>query len=197
LINITLICIVRHGETDWNALGKLQGQTDIPLNITGIQQAQECRELLKKTNWDVIITSPLKRARQTAEIINRDLNVPLIEMSDLMERGFGDAEGMNLEERLSSFPNGDYSNQEDNGIFTKRVMAGIDQINDRFSGGKVLIVSHGAVINEILSNLSNGEIGSGKTDLINACINNISYCDNQYKIIDYNQISHLSLKKLE
>ena len=68
---MTKLCLVRHGETDWNSLGILQGRKDIPLNDTGILQAEECRELLKSTNWDVFITSPLKRTMETAEIINK------------------------------------------------------------------------------------------------------------------------------
>lgn len=63
----TSICLIRHGETDWNVLGKVQGRTDIPLNSTGIVQAEKCAELLKLSKWDVIITSPLKRAKETAE----------------------------------------------------------------------------------------------------------------------------------
>lgn len=57
---ITTICLVRHGQTDWNALGKLQGQTDIPLNELGKIQARQCGEFLSKNDWDVIISSPLK-----------------------------------------------------------------------------------------------------------------------------------------
>ena len=66
---ITKICIVRHGETDWNAQGRLQGRTDIPLNENGKVQAMKCGEFLAQNNWDAVITSPLKRARETAEII--------------------------------------------------------------------------------------------------------------------------------
>lgn len=57
---MTSICLIRHGETDWNALGKLQGRTDIYLNSKGILQAKECSQFLKASQWHVIITSPLK-----------------------------------------------------------------------------------------------------------------------------------------
>lgn len=189
---ITTICLVRHGETDWNALGKLQGRTDIQLNETGIIQAEECSEFLKSFKWDVIITSPLKRAKQTAEIINKNLNVPLIEMKEFLERDYGDAEGMVLEERISAFPDKSYPNQEDRLTLNNRIMTGIQEINQRYEENKILLIAHGAVINAILAVLSNGMIGSGKTKLINACISNIYFHQDRWSIKDFNQISHLS-----
>lgn len=189
---ITSICLVRHGETDWNSLGKLQGRTDIPLNSKGILQANECHRFFKNYKWDVIITSPLKRAKETAEIINKDSNIPLVEMDEFLERYFGDAEGMTVEERLTAFPNRNYPNQEDRGSLNKRIMNGIQKINKEYSGKNVLLVAHGAVINTTLSKFSNGEIGSGETKLINGCISNIELIQEQWNIKDYNQVSHLS-----
>lgn len=190
---MTIICLVRHGETDWNASVRLQGATDIPLNNTGIQQAEECGEFLKTSTWDVIITSPLKRAKRTAEIIHENLmDVPLIEMNDFAERYFGDAEGMTLVERQATYPDRNYPNQEEMDSFRERIMTGIKRINQNYSNGKVLLVAHGAVINSILSTLSKGEVGSGKTKLINACISNIQFQDEQWNVQDINQVTHLS-----
>ncbi|WP_240620132.1 histidine phosphatase family protein, partial [Peribacillus acanthi] len=110
---MTKICLIRHGETDWNSLGKLQGRTDIALNKQGILQAEECRQFLKESKWDLIVTSPLLRAKQTAEIINQDFNVPLIEMKEFLERDYEDAEGMTINEREKAFPDKKYPNQED------------------------------------------------------------------------------------
>lgn len=184
--------MVRHGETDWNAIGKLQGKTDIPLNGAGILQAEECSEFLKTSQWDVIITSPLKRAKQTAEIINKNVIVPVVEMEEFLERDYGDAEGMTYEERISKFPNKIYPNQEERASLNKRVIEGIEKINQRYGEKKILLVAHGAVINAILAVLSNGKIGSGKTKLINACISNIYLHQDEWNIKDFNQISHLS-----
>ena len=64
-----MIYIVRHGETDWNVLGKLQGSKDIPLNEKGIEQAKELREILKDVKFDIVFASPLQRTLKTAEII--------------------------------------------------------------------------------------------------------------------------------
>ena len=191
-MKITIICLVRHGETDWNALGKLQGRTDIRLNETGILQAKECSEFLKTFQWDVIITSPLKRAKQTAEIINKNLDLSLIEMKEFVERDYGDAEGMLLEERTSTFQGKSYSNQEDRLTLNNRVMAGIQEINQRYAENNILLIAHGAVINAILAVLSKGKIGSGKTKLNNACISNIHFHQDRWRIKDFNQISHLS-----
>ena len=93
------IFVVRHGQTEWNALEKLQGQTDIELNEVGREQAQITGEQIKNENIDLIITSPLKRARETAEIINKNFNAPIIEDKRLMERGYGELEGKTRIER--------------------------------------------------------------------------------------------------
>ena len=129
---MTELCLVRHGETDWNSLGKLQGRKDIPLNNNGILQAEECREFLKTTHWNVIITSPLKRAKETAEIINNEIKSPIIEMVEFIERDYGDAEGMTVTERLTAFPNKNYPNQDDRRTLTKRVIYGTRRINVLF-----------------------------------------------------------------
>ena len=87
------VIYVRHGETAWNEAHLLQGWSDIPLNAAGILQAQKTRGLLKDTPFDRIVTSPLLRAKQTAEIIGEGRDVPLIVDERLKERGFGDLEG--------------------------------------------------------------------------------------------------------
>ncbi|AND41458.1 histidine phosphatase family protein [Cytobacillus oceanisediminis] len=189
---MTTICLIRHGETDWNSLGKLQGSADIPLNNIGLLQAEECREVLKTFRWDIIIASPLKRAKQTATIINSELNVPLIEMKEFTERNYGLAEGMTEKERLAAFPNRNYPNQEDRYTLNSRVIDGINKIHQLYSGQKVLLVAHGAVINTVLGHFSNGKIGSGKTKLVNGCFSNIEYAEEGWLIKNYNQISHLS-----
>ncbi|MUK88173.1 histidine phosphatase family protein [Ornithinibacillus sp. L9] len=191
---MTLICLVRHGETDWNAEGRVQGKTDIPLNQKGREQAELCGESLNPNDYDVLVTSPLQRAKLTAEIMNNYLELPMIEMEDFAERSFGDGEGLTFEERTRLFPDGNYPNKEDRHSFNQRVMGAVNRVSSMYPGKRVLVVAHGAVINQILHTLSNGEIGSGKTKLLNTCISNIHYQEEKWIIKNYNQIDHLTKK---
>ncbi|WP_423802609.1 histidine phosphatase family protein [Neobacillus sp. SAB-20_R2A] len=190
---MTKICIVRHGETEWNAIGRLQGRSDIPLNEKGIKQAEESGEYLKNSQWDVIITSPLQRAKKTAEIINTYINVPLVVMDDFKEKSFGDAEGMTIEEIRTAFPDRNYTNQESADALIKRLMGGLEKIKYNYEDKNVLLVAHGAVINAILAHLSDGELGYGKSRIDNACLNDIHFEENGWIIKAYNRVEHLSL----
>ena len=87
------LLLTRHGQTDWNVMGKVQGITDIELNETGIKQAEETREKLLNENIDEIISSPLKRAKKTAEIIGSERNIPIIIDEAIIERRYGKFEG--------------------------------------------------------------------------------------------------------
>ncbi|TWT09336.1 histidine phosphatase family protein [Planomicrobium sp. CPCC 101079] len=188
---MTKICLVRHGETDWNTQGRLQGSMDIPLNANGIMQAKACGEHLKEASWDFVITSPLQRAKNTAEIINGKLDVPLIVMEEFMERHFGDAEGMTLHDRRAIFPDKKYPNQEPMNVFKQRLMSGIQKIEQQFSESHVLLVAHGAVIDAILSAFSLEE-KAGYTSLENGCISHIHYGERGWQVKGINQIEHLS-----
>ncbi|GIN75056.1 histidine phosphatase family protein [Bacillus sp. J41TS8] len=86
---------------------------------------------------ECIITSPLKRAKETAEVINKDLDIPLIKMDEFVERFFCDAEGMTVEKRLKAFPTRKYPNQEDRDALNKRIMIGIEKINQEYRGKKI------------------------------------------------------------
>jgi len=90
------ICIIRHGETDWNKIKRLQGRENIPLNEEGINQIKGTIEYFKKYKWDVIITSPLLRARKSAEIIAEGIELTdIIEEENFIERDYGEASGLN------------------------------------------------------------------------------------------------------
>ena len=94
------IYIMRHGTTDWNVQKKIQGNTDIPLNKEGILLADKSGENLKNTDFDVIYTSPLKRAYRTAQGIRGDrTEIPIIKDNRLIEMNFGIYEGKTSEER--------------------------------------------------------------------------------------------------
>ncbi|MCI9016927.1 MAG: histidine phosphatase family protein [Clostridia bacterium] len=120
------LLLTRHGQTDWNVARKIQGTTDIDLNQTGIKQAELTREKLLNEKIDIIISSPLKRARKTAEIINKGRNIPIIIDNEIKERCFGIFEGktreeFNFEEIWNYKLNKKYENLETTGELFKRV----------------------------------------------------------------------------
>ena len=91
---IMKLYIIRHGETPWNAEERLQGQTDIPLNENGIRLAKITGEALKDVPFDFAISSPLKRARQTAELVLAGRQIPVLEDARIEELSFGSWEGL-------------------------------------------------------------------------------------------------------
>lgn len=183
----TVICIIRHGETDWNSLGKLQGREDIELNALGREQALQIAEYLRTETFDIIVSSPLKRAYETALIVSTQCAIPDICIVDeIMERDYGSASGLLPEERRRRFPGG-IPDQEDFEHLRQRAINGIMKIANDFKGKRIIIVSHGALTNSILYTLSSGEYGSFKTRLKNGCINKIIIKNDNWTVEFYNK----------
>ena len=90
------IFMVRHGETEWNRQRRLQGRTDIPLNDAGLAEARRAAKALRDVNFDRIFTSPLQRARKTAEILRGSREIPVTAEPLLIEVSFGVGEGIQL-----------------------------------------------------------------------------------------------------
>lgn len=189
---MTRICLIRHGETEWNKIGRIQGRTDVPLNETGKLQARACGTHLTGEAWDVIVTSPLQRAKQTADIINETMRLPVVEMKEFEEKHFGKAEGMTAEERYGLYPDKNYPGQEQADEFHSRLSEGLAQLHERFSNQRVLVVAHGGVINAILEQLAHGEY-DGEIRLQNGGMNHLSYASERWEIQHYNFIDHLEL----
>ena len=185
------VYFVRHGQTDWNKQQRIQGRTDIPLNEEGITQAEKSAQYFSNELFDLVVTSPLTRAKQTAQIIAATNNLPIVEMLQFIEKNYGDIEGLTLEERANRFPNGQCENQESLEQLIDRIKDGLAHLEANYKGKNIIVVAHGGIINALLAHLSNGEIGTGKTRLNNACITKIIYSKNSWKIESYNEISHL------
>ena len=159
------LLITRHGETDWNALGIIQGRVDRDLNENGIKQARKIKEKLKEEKIDLIICSPLLRARHTAEIINEGRNIEIITDEDIIERDFGSFEGCDM----SQLDNVDF-NKNNNGPVRevesfenlyKRTYRFLDKIKEKYSDKTVLIVTHGGLSIPIYTYF-NGEVDQDK-----------------------------------
>ncbi len=145
-----MIYIVRHGQTDWNVQKKIMGRCDEPLNEKGKQQAEETKDSLKEINLDLIICSPLKRAKQTAEIINRDKNISIMYDDRIIERDFGEFEGKETKDfdfhgYWNYYKNDIYEQAENIQEFFKRIYAFLDEITNKYNDKNVLIVAHGGV----------------------------------------------------
>jgi len=149
---------VRHGETDWNKGGRIQGRTDIPLNETGRQQAEHAVAVLARMPIHRIVASDLARAYETASIINAGLQKPLTVDAGLRERNYGAFEGMSIQEMddLKKEMIGKGLPPEDNGYpcppeaepygdFRTRTLAAITRNLEAYAGENVLFVAHGGV----------------------------------------------------
>jgi len=156
------LCVVRHGETDWNAQGILQGSIDVPLNDTGRSQARELAAVLEGSGILAVHASTLARSRETALIIARGLRLPDPELhAGLGERHFGAIEGSAKSALARSRPDvlrqirerdpaGDFAGGETMDAFAARVQGAVHAIAARHRGARVLIVTHGWAIDVIV-----------------------------------------------
>lgn len=159
------IYLVRHGETDWNQAGLLQGQTDIALNAQGLEQAREAAERLKEVPFEIAFCSPLIRAKRTAETIIGDRKITLTTDERLRELNFGPWEGVDIrtikDAASQPFTNpGSYIPPEGAESFAqlyKRSGEFVDQVLLPLEGiyETVLVVAHGGVNRSILNPILN------------------------------------------
>lgn len=190
---MTTIGLVRHGVTDWNAVGRIQGQTNTTLNDEGRKQAELLGERLAGQQWDLIIASDLTRAWHTAEIINERLGVPILSDARLREVNFGEVEGTTSAERIARWGE-DWRDQdvgrEKQEIIDERITAAIHDILAEHAGKSVLVVSHGALIINCLR-LFVPQLDTSAR-LNNASLTVISYADERWDCSLYNCTNHLN-----
>jgi len=168
---VTLLTLVRHGETDWNRARRIQGSTDIPLNDTGRQQARAAgvalADALDRSTPTVIVSSDLSRANETARIIAGILDLPEPRTYPaLQERGYGDAEGLTDTEffdRWGPWATAEVPGAEPWPEVTTRALRGIQEaVADARAlvepdEPHVIAVAHGALIRTVISHATSGE----------------------------------------
>jgi 2,3-bisphosphoglycerate-dependent phosphoglycerate mutase len=136
---VTELLLVRHGETDWNAVGRLQGHTDRPLTEFGRRQARQLAAELEDEGLEAIYSSDLVRARETAEIVSTRLGLTVVLDPDLREKDWGTWEGLSAVERDRVEFVG-----ESTAAHRDRILRALRRISDRHRGNvRILVVTHG------------------------------------------------------
>ena len=195
--------IVRHGQTNWNILGKTQGHGNSDFTPKGENQALELSKAIKEYPIDYIYSSDLGRAVQTAEIIGSTIGVDIIQTPSLREMGFGDWEGLLIEEikkdhaktyetwrnqpHLVNIPNGETLH-----IIKDRVDSFIKYLNEKYDNKHILLVSHSVTVRVmLLSFLNSGMENIYRIKQDNTALNIVEYRDYGPVVIKMNDTSHM------
>lgn len=138
------IYVARHGQTRYNAENKVCGSTDIPLTALGLKQAEKLADKAKELDIDIIIASPMTRARQTAQAVGRRYNIPVVEDERLREQDFGKWEGISRDSAEYQKEKRKYAHSHCGGesVFrlAQRVYNRMDDISEKYKDKNVLIV---------------------------------------------------------
>ncbi|BCW50579.1 histidine phosphatase family protein [Arthrobacter sp. StoSoilB13] len=175
-MTLTTFALVRHGQTDWNAERRLQGATDIPLNDVGREQAREAVATLSNYQWDAIVSSPLSRAAETADLIAEGLGLTVARrVPELIERSFGPAEGLQAGPELEALriPGGFRGGESDDDAASRGIDA-LEQLAQEFSGQRVLVVTHGTLIRLTLSRAIGRTLESVHNAVLNLAHHHVS-----------------------
>ena len=162
------ICIVRHGETDWNKKGLRQGRKDVLLNDQGKEQAGKLASLIGEDKWDLIISSPLIRAQETAFIISKKNKIDEILIDEkLTERSYGRFEGHSYTEEIAADKYDDVEKEEEVEL---RMKTALNNILEQQYPRNVIIVTHGAAIKSLLKSFGEevvNHIKNGSVTMLN------------------------------
>jgi len=202
---MTHLTFIRHGETDWNRQLRFQGQIDVPLNATGHAQAARLAERLASTPADLLFSSDLQRARDTAAPLARAWGAELRLLPALREQHFGVLEGLGLaqvQERYRdlwaqwqrhdadfALPGGGESQRQ----FSGRVLAAVNALTAAHRGRHVAIVTHGGVLDMIWRNAKGLPLdGRRDCEIPNTGVNRLRWHGDALEIIGWADASHLA-----
>ncbi|SIT75954.1 histidine phosphatase family protein [Microbacterium sp. RU33B] len=196
---MTLLTLVRHGETDWNAARRIQGSTDIPLNDTGRGQARDAAARLRDTIDPgaplIVVSSDLSRARETAAIMAAELGVEVSgHYPELRERNYGEAEGLDTNEFFERW--GDWHAAEVPGAepwadLRTRAIAGLRLVardvrrTTAPAAASAICVSHGALIRELIRHATAGELPLPGTKLPNGSAYRVLLEKERLRLLSY------------
>ena len=201
---VTRICLVRHGETEWNAARRIQGQIDIGLNETGCRQAEAAGRWLKTAGIVALYSSDLKRAWITAEAIGRALGLTPTAAPEMRERRYGIFEGLTYAEAQEKFPGAyavfegrdadyDFENGESLRTMFARVTGKLQAIAAAHPGQRVAVVVHGGVLDIVNRFVRGNPLEMPRDFLIpNAGINWVSVADGQWRLDAWGETAHLA-----
>lgn len=177
-----LVCVVRHGQTDWNIVKRLQGRENVPLNDAGRAQARSAALLFKSiaeggVSFGTVFSSPLTRACDTASAIASSIGLDgIVTVENLIERDYGSLSGLTLDERRKKYPRGERQANDVESVpsAAARMLSAIDEMLEISDRHTVIGVTHGGMINAVYSRLTSGEIGTGKTLTVNCSLSFIA-----------------------
>ena len=204
-MNTTRFCLVRHGETDWNVARRLQGHTDIALNACGHAQAMQLALALKKSNlqFDVLYTSDLQRAADTANAIVECFNLPAIANGELRERHLGTLQGLTIDEAPLAEPelwrahiarelDHEMSGGERIHQFSRRIRNTLEALRQKHLGKTILLVSHGGALDMMYRITTDQALDAERIAAVpNASLNWISHDGQSWKLDRWGDTSHL------
>jgi len=191
---LTTIGLIRHGVTEWNEVGKAQGISDIPLNKKGKQQASALANRLSlDLEWDLIVTSDLSRAIETAQIISSKLKLPVgIRDERIREINCGNIEGTTEVERLhkwgSNWRELNLGMEKFEGVSSRGVEF-LEELVITYKDKRVLVVSHGALIGLTLQRLLPEQFP--RTYIENTSVTILKNSENKWNCTLYNCTIHL------
>ena len=201
---MTRICLVRHGETDWNVEARLQGQIDLALNARGEAQAAAVGRHFAAQRADALYSSDLQRARQTAQPIAQALGLTPTLVRELRERSFGRCEGLTLAEiearyaddaRAIAARDPDYAapgGGESRRQHAARVYASLAQLAARHAGKTIVVVTHGGVLDVIYRRASGLPLDAPRNcPLPNAGINWLAIASERWTVESWGGTAHL------
>jgi probable phosphoglycerate mutase len=200
----TRVYVVRHGETEWNASGRQQGHLDSPLTALGISQAHLLAKGLAKKKIDILYSSDMGRAVQTAEIIAATLSLPVHTEARLRERNLGILQGLTREEFEARYPEAarlfdardpDYVLPEGESLRRSfdRCVACAEEIAAKNAGRNVLIVAHGGVLRGFFHKATDAPMaGPRRYSLFNASLNTFRISEREWSLDTWGEIAHLA-----
>lgn len=199
----TRIVAIRHGETDWNADGRLQGHQDIPLNRHGQRQAARLAAALAHEGLSAVVSSDLARAWQTAQALSQPLGLPLVADRGLRERGFGRLEGRRLAELDQEAPElsrrwrarePDFAPEgaESLNAFARRCLAAAARQARAHAGQAIALVCHGGVLDCLYRAATGQALDLPRSWVLgNAGINRLLYTGQAFTLVGWNDQGHL------
>lgn len=200
---MTELILIRHGETDWNRELRFQGQVDVPLNAIGLEQARRVGLQLAGETVQQLVCSDLLRTRQSAMPSAQQLGLQAVNDAALREQNFGVVDGMRSTEIESQFPQAwsrwlefdadfAFDGGESTRVFHSRVMAALDRLVQQCAGQRLLVVTHGGVLDMIYRTAHGLSLSGPRQSAIpNGAINRVRLQGRRVEILAWAETSHL------